>query len=782
MKLNRYYSTSAVLYKLIGVSFLAILCFPLLATAVNVDSLKQTLKKSDNHQDNCHLLFKIYKHYETIKQVDSLNLYAKRCLKECDLSETEVSPIINEIINEQYKQGFASNVNPIADSILLVIEDPDIKLQLLVKLAEASFYNEEKETYDNYWSQAEKAITYAKDDYSRHIYYDFLGYKNSAGNNIFAAFLSLKLALNFVDNNGDDFLRTSHELAYIYLLNGEIEKAKDILIDLLKRAKEDNHKKMETYISWALMDCYIESDDYHAAIDLALESIERFSKYNLNVPEGYSYSIIGQAYLALYNMDSVNRGTNKSTNNILMDGVNISISYLDSTKHYLDQGIAFSIKHNHSKELADNYTILSDYYKTIGNYEQAKLYLVKAQKEVSYFDNSVIDKNLSELWAADNNYNKAYSYLNKYTENKLQKEKEGKKDLALATKIIEDSYKYKEESQANILKAKQKEKRLQNIIAFTIAGLFLFASLLMYVQRNRKILKVLNKRIDDRNKELDLRNRELDQRNMELDQSNKALDLSNRYLDHSNRALDLSNKDLDQRNKELDISINKQRETIKYLDNFASVAAHDLKAPIRTASSFAGLLTRTSADKLNDKEKGYLEYIGTSVAQLSGMIDDLLSLSRLDSDLPVEKEVNLKEVVIGIESLLSNLLSKTKSKIIVESSLPKVRGHSTLISQLFQNIIKNAIVHNKTGNNTIIKISAELEKDKKWKIRVSDNSGGIPEHMIPTMFDLFSSSDKNSGNGIGLATCKKIVNHYGGDIWVDVEPGVGTTFNFNLFS
>jgi len=329
--LNQFYN---YIHKTIIISFIAILCFPLSADAINIDSLKYVLKTSDNHSDNCQLLFEIYTHYKTIEQVDSMNAYAINCLEECSLNKQEGSTMIATMLYEQYKQGFASNINPIADSLLLVIEDPDIKLQLLVDLSESSFYNEEKEALDKYWSQAEIAITYAKDNYSRYLYYYFLGYMHSAKNHIFAALQSFQLALNFVDKNGDDFLKSTRQLAYIYLLNDEFEKAIDIFNDLLKRAKEDNHKRMETFISYALMDCYLKSDDYHAAIDIALESIERCSKYNLDVPEGYSYNIIGQAYLGLYEMDSVNRGNNKSTNNILMDGVNISLSYLDSTKHY----------------------------------------------------------------------------------------------------------------------------------------------------------------------------------------------------------------------------------------------------------------------------------------------------------------------------------------------------------------------------------------------------------------------------------------------------------------
>ena len=737
MKLYQHNQNSAVLYKFLGILFLNVLFLPLKATTINVDSLKHVLKTSNNQKDNCNTLFKIYEYYQTVEQVDSMNAYAINCLKECSQNKKESSIIIDKAITKQYRQGFASNINPIADSLLLVIKDPDFILRLLVSLSKASFYNEEKKTFGKYWRQAELALANTKEDYSKFVYYNFLGAMNTDQNNIFAALQSFELAEPYVDENSPDYIKNSLNIAYIYLANKEIEKAKYLFKNLLIKAKENNQLSYQSYIYYALMDCYFLTEDYFETINIAHESINHSLKNNLTVPEGYSYSKLGGSYLALSNADTINNYQNKSADYNRIN--NTSKAYLDSAKYYLEKGIEYSLENNDSRELGDNYFWIANYYKAIGNNDKTKLYLRKAQNE-DYYDKPEIDKELADLWAADNNYRKNSFHLNKYIDHMIQKEKDEKKDLALATKIIEDAYTYKKESQANLLIAKQKEERLRNIIAITIIGLILIASLLIYLQKNRKKLEALNKKIGQRRKEIG------------------------------------------QRNKELDILINKQKETIKYLDNFASVAAHDLKAPIRTASLFAGSLTKISGDKLNDKERGYLKYISASVSQLSEMIDDLLSLSRLDSDLPEEKEVNLKEVVLDVKSLLSNLLSNTESKIVVETTLPKILGHSTLISQLFQNIIKNAIVHNKTGNKTVVKIAAESVKDNMHTIKISDNSGGIPEHLIPTMFDLFSTSDKNSGNGIGLATCKKIVNHYGGEIWVDVEPGVGSTFNFNLFS
>ncbi len=706
MKFNLFRSSFIFLCKSIMISLLVMICCSLPSHAVNIDSLKIVLKTSDNHEDACSIVLEIYKHYDAIGKVDSMNVYANHIITICDLNKKEVFAGIELLIREQYKQGSSNNINPLIDSFLTVIQDPDLKLKFLVDISDMSFFYETEDQFDKYWRKAQEALKHVKEDDSRFVYYNFLGFKNRAEDNLFAAIQSFKLAATFTEVNIKALLKNNYDLAFIYLKTGEAEKAKEIFLDLLEKAEENSLPLFVIYIYYGLLDCYSYTEDFDEVIRLSHESINYSIKYNLKTPLGYSYSKLGESHLALSN--------------------------LDSARYYIDKGVEYSLENNESKELGDNYFVLSDYYKAIGNRKKARLYLTKAQNEKSYYENSEIDKKFAELWAADNNYRKAYFHLNKYTTDRLKKEDIRKNDITLATKFIEDYYKYKEESEANLLMSKQKEERLRNVIILTLAGLILAAILLMYVQRNRKKLEVLNNQII-------------------------------------------------QRNKELDILINKQNETIKYLDNFASVAAHDLKAPIRTASAFAGLLTKIAGHKLIEKEMKFLNYIGSSVAQLSGMIDDLLSLSRLDADLPEAKQVDLNEIVLQVESLLSNLLKNTDSKIVVDSTLPKVKGHSTLISQLLQNIIKNSIVHNKTGNNTIIKIRSESKNNGMYTIKISDNSGGIPDYIIPKMFDLFSSSDKKTGNGIGLATCKKIVNHYGGEIWVDVIPSVGSTFNFNLF-
>ena len=415
---------------------------------------------------------------------------------------------------------------------------------------------------------------------------------------------------------------------------------------------------------------------------------------------------------------------------MLGDGY-LATSELDSAKHYYLKGIEISKINNEFKELKDNYYSLGKYYRTIGDNATARSYFNKAIGIETYFSYPHIYRDLSDLWKDEGDYTAAYNSLHQYVESTNNQEKANLTDVKLAAKIIEDSYVYRQEAEAKIIDTQRDQERLLLIIVAGVIALVLVSSFLYLMNKNGKRLKELNDKI---------------------------------LL----------------RNKDLDRAMSKQKDTIRYLENFASVAAHDLKAPIRTASSFAGLLAKTTSQKLSEKELSFLNYIDSSVSKLSQMIDDLLSLSKLDVDLPAAEAIDLNELLDRVQKQLSKLISDTNCEIRLEADLPIVMGHSTLLIQLFQNIIKNSITHNKTAARAIIRVDYKRIDDNWVVLRIADNAGGIPKALLPSLFDLFESSDKNSGNGIGLATCKKIVQHYGGDIWVDVEEDIGSTFNFTL--
>lgn len=233
---------------------------------------------------------------------------------------------------------------------------------------------------------------------------------------------------------------------------------------------------------------------------------------------------------------------------------------------------------------------------------------------------------------------------------------------------------------------------------------------------------------------------------------------------------------------EIEKALSKQEETIKYLENFASVAAHDLKAPIRIAANFAQLLKRKHKHLWDQDDTEYFDFISNNIGLLAKMIDDLLSLSRVDQNLPYPKTVDMDETLNAVLARLSAKIEESKANITIQSQLPPIIGHTSLVTQLFQNIIENAIKHRQTGLTPQISISSKLlsTTPQFCQFEIRDNGEGIETDLQPYIFELFSGGKKEDSSGIGLATCKKIVTHYGGNIWVKSKKNKQTSVFFTL--
>ena len=221
----------------------------------------------------------------------------------------------------------------------------------------------------------------------------------------------------------------------------------------------------------------------------------------------------------------------------------------------------------------------------------------------------------------------------------------------------------------------------------------------------------------------------------------------------------------------------------KLLQNFAYIAAHDLKAPIKVTGGFINLVQKKHKHDWDEDDKEFFNFINQSMQKLSKMIDNLLSLSRLDQALPPSEVVNTNELLIDIQNRLRRKIQHLKPEINIQENLPNVLGHESLIGQVFQNLIDNAL---KYKSEAIPKIEISYKKaiteDKKGFVQfeIKDNGKGIPVTLHQKVFELFSGTNKKNSNGIGLATCKKIILNYGGNIWVESEIGKGTSVFFTL--
>jgi signal transduction histidine kinase/FixJ family two-component response regulator len=241
-----------------------------------------------------------------------------------------------------------------------------------------------------------------------------------------------------------------------------------------------------------------------------------------------------------------------------------------------------------------------------------------------------------------------------------------------------------------------------------------------------------------------------------------------------------------ERTQEL-LNINRELEISNHdLQQFASVASHDLKEPLRKIQFFGNLMKeRLSLDPGNSN---YLDKIIQSSSRMSSLISDLLNFARL-SEADVFEAVDLRIVINDILTDLELIISEKNARLEI-GKLPVVEVAAGLIRQLFQNIISNALKFSKEGNQPVIKIasitvdgmSAEAKENNKGqftKIEISDNGIGFEEKYLEKIFTLFqrlNSRDQFEGTGIGLAIAKKIVEKHNGFITAKSNPGEGSTF------
>ena len=216
------------------------------------------------------------------------------------------------------------------------------------------------------------------------------------------------------------------------------------------------------------------------------------------------------------------------------------------------------------------------------------------------------------------------------------------------------------------------------------------------------------------------------------------------------------------------------------LEQFAYVASHDLQAPLATIASYAQLLEKRYKDQLDSQANQFIGNIVQGCTRMQTLIDDLLEYSRVGRSQKPFKPSNCNQVV---EQALANLQAviRDTQAVVSYGELPVVNGDISQLVQLFQNLVGNAIKYRQDAPPAVC-ISACKQQDS-WLFSVSDNGIGIAAQHQERIFQIFQrlhTQKEYSGTGIGLAICQKIVERHGGQIWVDSEPGQGSTFHFTL--
>lgn len=216
------------------------------------------------------------------------------------------------------------------------------------------------------------------------------------------------------------------------------------------------------------------------------------------------------------------------------------------------------------------------------------------------------------------------------------------------------------------------------------------------------------------------------------------------------------------------------------LSCFAWAASHDLQEPLRTIVTQVELLQKRVHDKLDEKAIGHIRTATGSAGRLQQLIGDLLLHARAGKNESF-KQVELTEVLQNVRSDLRLTMEEYGAEI-TSTDLPVVTGNSNLLECLLRNLISNAMKFRSAGIVPQIKVSCVVEGNE-WLITVKDNGVGIEAIHHDRIFGLFQRlhpQDRYKGSGIGLSTCRKIVELHGGRIWVESVPAKGSTFCFTL--
>ncbi|MEM6804150.1 MAG: ATP-binding protein [Bacteroidota bacterium] len=237
-------------------------------------------------------------------------------------------------------------------------------------------------------------------------------------------------------------------------------------------------------------------------------------------------------------------------------------------------------------------------------------------------------------------------------------------------------------------------------------------------------------------------------------------------------------RDLNEKNREL----KKYIESNIHLEQFAYLASHDLRTPIRTLVSFTQLLKRRTANIVGPEEKEYMEFIIRASKNMMNLVNDILSFSKVNTTKVQLEEIDMEDLLADLLEEMQVQIHEKKGKILIEELPKSLIADKTKMRQLFQNFISNALKFSKEDTNPLIQIGAERSEDE-WVFWIKDNGIGIKAEYQKKIFLLFNRLHSDidvEGFGIGLAICKKIVEQHEGEIGLESTFGEGSRFSFSI--
>ena len=486
--------------------------------------------------------------------------------------------------------------------------------------------------------------------------------------------------------------------------------------------KDKNNERAQYSCLGALGSIYSELKDYRKAYEFNEKALQLARKLDYQTGIAYSLGNIANQHVAMEEYDQAI--------DLLVESAQIKKSVGDTWGYIGSQMNLGNIYARHKNNPAKAIPILEECLKLSGQIE-SKPRRAEIYKDLAHTFRDVGKKEIS------NEYFVQYvalkdSILNEKT---LEEMGQSKRRYEIQKKEHEITLLKKE----NEILGKDKKIQKLQIYIFAIAGFFLLLFTFWFMNR-LKYSKKMN----------DL-----------LEEKNDLLNSKNDEINNSNKQLELSNKNLSQ---------------------FAHVASHDLKEPLRMIHSYTSLLKRKYADSFDDMGHEFMYYITDAVGRMQNLLDDLLDFSRAGNRNDNAEMQDLKDVMDIVKANLRHRFEQNMSTLVVrKENLPMIRAQKTQLIQLFQNLVSNGVKF-KGDYDPIVEVDCKKE-GAEYIFSVKDNGIGISKENREKVFEMFQrlhTTEEFEGTGIGLATCKRIVENLGGKIWLDSEPGKGSTFYFTV--
>ena len=544
-------------------------------------------------------------------------------------------------------------------------------------------------------------------------------------------------------------------LAQIHLHRQSFTKLEEFIRPLLELSRQIGDLERE---AWALLNLGIVhsiGSDYKSALTLFLESLEKSEQIGYRSNVANCLINIGNVYANLFNyaeaLDRYQIALN-DYNDVLNENIriatNLNIGNLrhaaeqyDGALEYLEKGLSAAIIEGKIEIIIHAHTLISRTLLALKKLDEGIEHAQKAAELMPDRISNATGRQINLLNLAE------IAFLQGNTEGGAKTAIRG---IAAARRVLDDT--------SELRGFRLLAKMFQSVNDYRRA----YRAQLIYSRRQADFLKV--------------------------QRSRHALDLEIKYsLSEKQRKIETLTKENSYQALLLEQSgqIALQNDQLKHVNEelrqFAFITSHDLKEPLRMIGSFTQIIENQYQEKLGKESETYFKFIKEGVGRMSALLDALLQYATIGKNLIDPEPVDIGDIVRMARANLKINIEETSANILC-LEMPTLLSVQSLLIQLFQNLIGNAIKFLRPSSRPIILISAEEQPDH-WIFSIEDNGIGIDNNDVERIFTIFQRLHKRTeyeGTGIGLAICAKIVTQLGGRIWVESVKGQGSTFRFTL--